>query len=370
MSTATAHDAFVFDLSGDNEGGFYRVVMTNRPGELNRRVMVDRGGKFQVTANLLAVAHNITEDGGIGDETLLIATFSFVPSREKRFVGATITWTFTSDDPAIEVSAEKTAPAGTWSLNPIKQSQENHFLGTASISPGAGPVTGTVGGEYGIKRTTDVHFHTKVNGVLRNLTRNTGGHDTVRWTLEENKADKTGICRILQVGVRLKRKIIEGQTPKPGPPTLFRGELEVVVDKASWSEIASKAKRVWKKTEKDDAIVFQPGVDLKSSTFDIVKSNLDALDLETDVMFMSLHESFEDVRKERAERMKSKREEGEQKKKREEVKQQAAAATVDGNIVTAITSRPPPIWVYYVAAGVAGMYLWQQLMKFVFGSGN
>jgi hypothetical protein len=62
-----------------------------------------------------------------------------------------------------------------------------------------------------------------------------------------------------------------------------------------------------KKTEKDEAVVFQAGEGLESGNFYIDKTKLGEVHLENDVMFMSLHESFDDVRREREERAQKKR---------------------------------------------------------------
>jgi hypothetical protein len=148
-------NALVLDFTGENEGGFYRISMTNAQGELNRRVMINRGEKFQVLSNLLDVAHGKIKEGG-DDATLLIASFYFLPSRDKRFVEPHITWTFTSDDPAVEVSVERISPDGAWSLAPVKQARERNFVGRAGVGPAAGPISATVDGEFGMKQAMEL----------------------------------------------------------------------------------------------------------------------------------------------------------------------------------------------------------------------
>ncbi|KAH6653767.1 hypothetical protein BKA67DRAFT_658109 [Truncatella angustata] len=298
MSSKAAPDSFVFDLDGDGQGGFYRVRMANKPGEINRPVMINRGDKFQVLADLLDVAHGTASEGG-ESATLVVASFYFLPSHERRFKRAQITWTFTSDDPAVDVEVTKIAPMGTWSLTPTKRTDERSVTGKGEVGASAGPATAGGGGEYSMKQTQDRDFHTEVTGAKRVNERETGGHDTARWDLEENPAQSTGIARMLQVGLLLKRTVLPGMTPKPGPPPTFRGTLEVVAEKDWWSQRASEVKRVWKKTDKEDAIVFRPGVDRTSGLFDIQQNNLDSLHLQDKVMFMSLHESYEEVQKER-----------------------------------------------------------------------
>jgi hypothetical protein len=46
------------------------------------------------------------------------------------------------------------------------------------------------------------------------MIRNKGGHDTARWTLVENEATHTGICRMLQVGILLKPRVFAGPDAK------------------------------------------------------------------------------------------------------------------------------------------------------------
>ncbi|KAM0265158.1 hypothetical protein ACHAQJ_000311 [Trichoderma viride] len=408
--------SFVFELEEENEGGFYRVPMTNRMGEFNRPVMVNRGEKFQVAADLLDVAHGTMEHKG-DEATLLIASFHFLPSQDKRFVNAAITWTFTSDDPAFELTVEKLAPDGVWSLAPIKQSRERSLVGNASVGPALGPITASIGGEFGMKQTTELDYHTEVTGSRRMVNRQSGGHNAVRWTLAENEVTKKGICSMLQVGVLLRRTIVEGMTSNLDTPPKFRGELEVVADKGGLSEVASKVRRVFKKPERDEAIVFQPGINRNSRTFDINTSRLGDLDLQNDIMFMSLHQSFDKIHQERQFRANKKqeeevrkREEEEKKKKEEEKKREyvrrqaeeerkqeeeekkregekkreeeerrqeeegrergeAAVAYTAGSITTIAPVQGLPSWMFLIGVGIIGMYLWQHIIMGLF-NGN
>ncbi|KAK4141641.1 uncharacterized protein C8A04DRAFT_13904 [Dichotomopilus funicola] len=366
--------SLVFDLTDDDQGGFYRVTMANQSGELNRRAMINRGDQFLVVAELVDAVHGkapttvTNPDGTVKtvdeDATLLIANFYFLPSRDKRFVGAIITWTFTSDDPAVEIAVDEIAPRGTWSFAPVQQAREVTATGKASAGPKGGPASVNLSGEYGLKKTTELDFHTKVSGAPRMMNRAHGGYDGVRWTLVENDASRSGICRMLQVGVLLRRTVVAGKTParpgSPAPAPTFRGELDVVADKSGWSKVASRAKRVWKSAERDEAVVFQPGTDRRSGNFDIDSKNLKAVDLQHDVMFMSLHESFEEVRKERDERAAKKREEKEKGKNAEKEnieKKEAKGGTGGSGLQVQV-----PSWVFFVLAGVAGLWLWQQLV--------
>lgn len=301
-------DGVVFDLDGDGEGGFYRVRMTNRPREINRQVIIDRGNRFQILAELLDVVHGTATDGG-EDATLVIASFSFLPSRERRFKSAQITWTFTSDDPAVDVNVTNIAPAASWSLVPTRRTDETATTGKADLGPSAGPVTASGGVEYSMKQTQDHDFHTTVTGAKRVYERDNGGYDTARWVLEENPAQKTGIIRTLQVGLLLRRTLLHGKPPGPDPAPTFRGTLDVVVEKDWWSEHLSEAKRVWQKNEREDAIIFKPGVDRVSGLFDIDKNSLSSVHLRDDVMYMSLHENFEDLQTEREARKERKQDE-------------------------------------------------------------
>lgn len=351
MSLSTDHQTCVFDFHGDDEGGFYRVDMTNRPGEINRPVMVNRGNKFQVNANLLHVVHGTTKGGGL-EATLLVASFTFLPTKDKRFVAANITWVFGSDDPAVEISVANAAPCGSWSLCPIKQMQETNFTGRANAGTGANPVKANIEAEYSMKRAMEIDFHTKVEGSRRMENRDNGGHDAVRWYLSENRKAKTGICRTLQVAVLLHRTVVAGRIPQPGPAK-FRGALNVVVDKGGWSETATMAKRVWRKAPKDEAVYFLPGTNLESGTFEIDKDNLDHVELERDIMFMSLHEDFEEVRKARVER----------RKKLEEQKREEQATNPATEIeVGPVVATGFPIWVLYVVLGVVVALAWRQIV--------
>jgi hypothetical protein len=305
-------NGFVFDLEGSGEGGFYRVPMTNRPGEANRHVMINTGENFQVLANLLDVVHGKVKDG-CDDGTLLIASFSFLPTAERRFKNVRIQWKFESDDPAREIEVEAIAPEGSWSLNPTKRTDENSLALKGNVGPNAGPVAASGGGEYTMKTTQEKDFHTVVTGSRRIRGPGKGMPNTALWYVQENPdGQKKGIARTLHVGVLLKRTVLLGQTPNVNT---FRGSIEIDAQKDFWSQRASDVKRVWKKAEKNEAIMFQPEKDRISGMFEIEKNSLADVGLEDNVMFMSLHESFEDLKKEREERKKKKEQEEEEEKK-------------------------------------------------------
>jgi hypothetical protein len=308
-------NGFVFDLEGSGQGGFYRVPMRNRLGEVNRHPMVNTGEKFQVLAYLLDAVHGKIKDG-CDDGTLLIASFSFLPTAERRFKNVRIQWKFESDDPAREIEVEAIAPEGSWSLNPTKRTDENSLTLTGNIGPSAGPVAGSGGGEYTMKTTQEKDFHTVVTGSRRIRGPGSGMPNTALWYVEENPdGQKKGIARTLHVGVLLKRTALSGKTPKVDT---FRGSVEIVAEKDFWSQRASDVKRVWKKPEENEAIMFQPGKDRISGMFEIDKNSLADVGLEDNVMFMSLHQSFEDLKKEREERKKKKKEEEEEERKKKE----------------------------------------------------
>ena len=292
-----------FDLDGDGQGGYYHVRMANKPGEINRPIMVDRGNKFQVLADLLEVVHGTMENDG-DCATLIIANFSFLPSSERRFKTAQISWTFMSDHPAVQVEVTDIAPEGSWRFMPTNRTDDKSGTGNAEVGLSTSVVTAKIGGEYAMKQTQDRDFHTEVIGSKRLFERDTGGHDTARWNLKENPSQRTGIARNLRVGVLLKRTVLPGVLPESSSTTTFRGAIEIVVEKDWWSQRKSEVKRVWSKTEKDDAIVFRPGTDRMSGQFDIDPKRLGSVRLQDDVMSMSLHESFESLQEERKARKK------------------------------------------------------------------
>jgi len=395
-------DDCLFDFDDDGEGGFYRVPMTNRPGELNRHVMVNRGDKFLMVATLLDVVHGKMSNGGGDDATLLVATFQFLPSAKKRFVSANITWTFRSDDPAVEVAVQSIAPTAGWALNPVTLNLETTFGANANVGgPGASPVTAGAGGEYGHKTAKDLVYHTQVDGIKLNMERNSGGFDSARWHLLENQQDRRGICRSLQVGVLLTRTVLKGMKPRPGPPPTFKSTLEITVVKDGWSQAASGMTKAFKKTEEDEDIVFRPGEDRVSGYFDIDKDNLGSVDLTNDIMHMSLYSSFDDLHKEREERKRRKHEQEEQReqeeaarkkeaeeaaeklrveeedRKRQREKKKEVQIPVEGGVGPHTTNRAAgeparagpqtaslfffPPWVFYIVLGMVVMYIWQRL---------
>jgi hypothetical protein len=377
----------IFELDGEGQGGFYRVPMTNRDGELNRHVMVNRGDKSLVTATLLDVVHGKMKADG-DDATLLIASFLFLPADDQRFANANISWTFTSDDPAVEVEVVDIAPKGSWALNPVTLKLETTIAAKGNIGGVGGPVTANAGADYGRKAAKDLEYHTLVDGSMKVEERDYGGFDSARWNLKENVQHPRGICRMLQVGVLLKRTILSGKKPRPGPLPTFRGAVDITVEKgaSNWTHAKSALRRAWKKMEKDEAIVFRPDTDLVSEHFDIEKDNLGVINLTDDIMYMSLHESFEEVRKERQERKKkwedsekSKQQQEEEDKKQQdeaETKRHAVAAVAAGTSTLAqsqgggrdtSSANGPSAWLLYVVLGMLGMYFWQQLAKALLG---
>jgi hypothetical protein len=239
-------------------------------------------------------------------------------------------------------------------------------------------------------------------------TRGQGGFDSVRWYLKENENDEKGICRLLQVGVLLTQKVIPGMKPQPGTP-IFRGAVDIAVDKGVWSNTRTYVQRVWKDADKgkDDAIIFQRTEERVSGYFDdlIDRDNLAAISLTDDIMSMSLHENFEDLRKDREERKRKKleeqqkqereeeerrkkeenerkiqQEEDERKKKKQQEKERRneAAGNEAGGMeggqgsqtwhAVQPPSPPLPPWVTYIALGILIMYAWQKLVALFVGS--
>jgi hypothetical protein len=283
-------DGFVLDLEGDGQGGFFRVG--NRPGEVNRPVMINRGTKLQVTADLVEVMHGTLKPGG-DQGTLIVADFRFLPTNWRRFKAAIVKFQFISDDPSVEVAVIDIAPHGSWSLNPT--SRKDEFGGILKPEAGAGGANASLG-EVSLKQTQDKNFHTKVSGSMKMETRDTGGKDTAQWTLAENPAQKTGIASTLRVAILLKRIRLAEDQKKTGEEPTFRGIVEVIADSDLFSSIEEKLERVRKKVPKDEAVVFKHGKNLSSDRFKIDDTSLGSHKL-NDIMYMSLHESYEDLGK-------------------------------------------------------------------------
>lgn len=221
--------------------------MTNKDGKINRTLMVSRGEKFIVVATLMDVVHGKMKDGG-DDATLLIACFRFKPSGKNRFKNANITWTFTSDDPAVQVDVVGAAPEDRWALDPVTEKLERNWSVNASAGPNIPPVSATAGAQYGGKKGKDIVRHTTVDGTILALERDDGECDSIRWSLAENEANPDGICRMFVAGVLVKRTIKPGMTPRPGPTPIFLGAIDIHADKHVQSGLKTWTEKVFKDT--------------------------------------------------------------------------------------------------------------------------
>jgi biotin carboxyl carrier protein len=197
---------------------------------------------------------------------------------------------------------------------------------------------------------------------------------------------------MVMVGVLLRRTIKPGKKPKPGPAPIFLGAVDIHADKHVQPDLKAWTEKAFKDTYKDDAVRFQPGTDKDSGRFEIDKNNLEAISLTDDIMYMSLQENFDELRRRKEEKKKIKQEEAERKKQEEEeatkkkeeeeaekAKNEKSAVpapvigtapavsdTQGGGQATSPTTAVPT-WIYYVVLGMLGTYLWQQLNKLFSG---
>ncbi|EJT77077.1 hypothetical protein GGTG_06991 [Gaeumannomyces tritici R3-111a-1] len=295
MDSDDPYAPLVLDLDGEGSGGFYRV--RNRPDELNRGAAINRGEKFQVVADIVEVTHgslSMEPNGTAGvPGVLIVADFQFVPKQGRRYKGATIKFTFTSDDPLVEVSVERIGPSGRWSKYPTTRNDASSWKLSPSV--GAAGVDVSLGDVSNAKEQTKT-FHTFVTGTIRMETRDEGGKDTAQWVLEENEAQKTGIARFFRVAILAKLDVSpERKTPEPPQ---FQATVEAITTvpfmSRGWAE--EKIEVVRKKVPVDDPIKFKCGVNRESGLFKFDKKSLRGEDL-TKIMAMNLYHSFEDLNK-------------------------------------------------------------------------
>jgi hypothetical protein len=281
----------VLDLEGGGCGGFYRV--RNRGKQVNRDAIINRGEKFQVIADLVEVKHGTLKPGSdLG--TIIVADFHFVPKRSRRYKGAIIKFTFTSDDPQVEVSVERIAPHDCWTKHPtIRDDSFSWTLKPAVDAPGIGEISF---GEICSSETRIKTFHTMVDGTIRLEIRDSGGKDTAQWVLGENEAQSTGIARSLRVAMVVKLAISPGRITTSLPN--FSATVEAVADVPFCSQgwIEEQVETMKNKSPMDEPVNFQHGVDLESDLFKFSKTKLLDEDL-TKVMAMDLYNRFEDLNK-------------------------------------------------------------------------
>jgi hypothetical protein len=326
-----AYDHAEFDLSGQGENSSYRVDMVNKPGERNRGLMLSKGESYTVSATLLEVVHGKWKNGGDGEATLIIASFRFIPPNNRRFKYAKIDWTFTSDDPALDIKVAEVAPDAGWASDPITLKLERTIGVTGNVGASLTPANAGLTTKYEGKEAKDLVYHTSVSGTSRmEGLKNQGGPNSARWILKENPKQKQGICTMLQVAVLLRRPVEEGKNPKPRPEQTFKSTMEIVVNKGSanakgfFSGVKEEVQD-WssKKTSGDQAVEYHPDKPSQSGDFIVDENNLHATNLE-EIMFMSMSSSWEDLKKERQDRKRAKedaeekKQEAEDKKRKEE----------------------------------------------------
>jgi hypothetical protein len=395
-----------FDLSGKGEDSSLRVDMQNDPNQRTREQILSKGEKFTVSATLLEVAHGNWKKSDECESTLLIASFRFIPPKNRRFKYVKIDWTFTSDDPAIDVTIKKIAPDAGWASDPVTLKLEKTIGVEGNLGASITPASAGAKMSYQSKKAKDLVYHTSVTGSSRMAgLKNRGGHNSVRWELKENPENRQGICTMLQVAVLLRRPVRSGMKPKRRLEQTFKSTMEIEVEKYSvdikgfisgfkdgFEDLATA------KTPGDQPVNYHPDEPNDSDDFIIDKNNLGDTDLE-EIMFMSTSSSYEELKMERHERKKAKEEAIAKEKLQEEEKEKRGGEDKDvleekskkadgGGAKAAVTipfSTGPiaefvqpqrvrdvlpqgqtPAWLY-VALGILGMYCFQQFMKSWFG---
>jgi hypothetical protein len=403
------YDHVEFDLGGSGSNSALRVDMRNKPNERNRNIIADKGERFTVSATLLDAAHGQWATNSAEEATLLIVSFRFIPPKNRRFTYARIDWTFTSDDPAIDISIKKLAPDADWALDPVTLKLERTNVVGANLGASFPPGTAGANASHESKKSKDLDYHTTVSGNSRmGAFKDEGGHNSARWVLIENPEHRQGICTMLQAAVLLIRTIEVGKTPKARADQTFKSTMEIAVEKASLNPkgvlngiIAAVEDVASAKAKGDEPVIYHPDDLRESGDFVINKGNLRATDLE-DIMFMSLSSSWAELKRERQEKQRVEQEAEEKKMKEaeEETRKLETQRTKDaeerserdiegsGEDLGQATKNPrisqsavpgvntfaphqpvqgmlpgqTPSWLY-ILLGVLGMYAFQQFTK-------
>lgn len=254
--------SFKIYLDPEADGGNFRYQ--NAPGEVQRQHLVDRGDTLMVLADLVDVIHGRLSPQG-DHATLVITDFQFIPSKNsRRFTSATITFLFESSNPAsCEIEVIDIAPQGHHSMLPTTTQVE--LTRSANLS-GQGGATGAsiaAGLGWELKESKQEKDETTLTGSIRLQGREFGGKNTARWTLSENRSQKSGIPTLLRTAILLKRQDKGG-----GPNERFRAGVDIKSNVDLVSSIGESIDKVLGRLPRDDPVIFDPLREPSSLSFD------------------------------------------------------------------------------------------------------
>ncbi|KAI9698835.1 MAG: hypothetical protein M1820_007342 [Bogoriella megaspora] len=266
-----SRSSFQIFLDAEGDGGEYRY--SNRPGEVQRPHIIDRGDCLVVQAELSEVVHGTLTPNG-ERATILVTDFIFLPSKSsRRFKTASISMRFESlDDTAGDIEVTDIAPRGHFSLHRTTKQVELTRSSNASLQGGT-IVTGCAGIGWEKKEKEDRVDHTTLSGTIRLEGRNFGGKNSARWSMSENKAQFSGIPTWLRTVTRLRR--VEKQSDAK---TRFSAMAEVKCSVDFASSMEESRDRLLGRIPEDDPVIFDPGEKPTTSVFDV--ENLGSVDLD------------------------------------------------------------------------------------------
>lgn len=230
------------------EGAGYRVK--NGPGEFERPHLVDRGSSLVVQGDLASVLHGTLSPGGT-PATLIVADFQFMPGAiGRRFRSAVIKFQFADYELIGHYDPEvwDISPKGSFSIKPTTIKQDIQKFVSLSVQGGAFGIGVNSGFTWAVDQAIEKQDQTTLTGTIRLESRVYGPKDTARWSLMENKSQKSSIPSLLRTAILLRRS----------SNRRFLGTVEIDCKVDFASSVENAAQRIYGRIPKDDPVVFDP----------------------------------------------------------------------------------------------------------------
>jgi hypothetical protein len=272
MSSLASNDVLTLalELNPEGDGGSYRIK--NKPKEVNRPIITDRGDSLTVLADLVAVIHGKVVDNDNpngGPATLIITDFWLMPNKtSRRFTWAQVTFRISALDHSLGGAGGEgpevfnIAPKGQYSIEPMKVHLDQGWSADVSASAPIGPVSPGLSFGWELKKGFDKGAQTTLSGIQRLQGREFGLKNTAVWTMKENKTTKQGIPTRLRTAILLKREILQSKAK-------FQATVDIEVDADIVSQTGFVIKRLLGKIPKDDPVIFDPAISTTSVGFNI-----------------------------------------------------------------------------------------------------
>lgn len=251
------------------------TMVLNRPGQLQRTVLIDRHSPCFVQAHLVTVLHGTLSPGDASMASLLVTEFRFTPLKaNRRIKSARIRMRFEvppaggpSSMDSDQVDVFGFAPSSEYAIMPDAKTKREGGGLSAELSVG-GSAFGLKGVNFSASFEREVRtpeLYLAGVGGSEWLVRHGGGAAGVQWHVTENAISQTGIPSFIRTAMLVRRKY-NGQ---------FLGFIEISTDVAGFSLRGIQSDNL-----KDDPVYFDPKLPPFGETSQFDADNLGSLDLE------------------------------------------------------------------------------------------